>query len=837
MHRITGYSVGFNYKLIFQKNKGEKVSERIKVKVDRNSRLTQLPAIALRGLVVFPGNVVHFEVGREKSVAAIEWAMENNSEIFLVTQKDLNEEHPGKADLYSYGVVCDVKQVLRGGEGSVKILVEGKYRAYLSSAEKGGKFLQVSVKPAPLKKAKESQSEQIEALLRSLKEVFEEYLSLNPRLPKDVVYSIFTNEDAMFLADFVPSSILFKYADKQLALNESTLIGRLTRLIELFKRENNIISIEHEIHDKVSDQMDKNQRDYYLREQMRAITDELDDEENTKAEAEKYRAKIESLKLNEEAREKLLKETDRLVRMSGTSQEATVIRTYLDTCLGLPFNVLTLDNLNQKHSEKVLNADHYGLKTVKERILELLAVRSLAPDLKGQILCLVGPPGVGKTSVAKSIARAMGRNYARMSLGGVRDEAEIRGHRRTYIGAMPGKIINAINIAKSQNPLILLDEIDKLASDFRGDPAAALLEALDPEQNHEFRDHYLDIPFDLSQVLFVTTANTLETIPRPLLDRMDVIQLSSYTRNEKYHIAKDHLYKKSAKETGVDGKVRFTDTAYYELIDHYTHEAGVRSLQRSITEVHRKCARKLAAGESAKITVSAKTVNELLGPRRIKPGFFNRHNQVGISNGLAWTRLGGEILPIEVEVIKDGSGRLELTGSLGDVMKESARLAITYSRQVAEVYGYEEVKLMKTDIHIHAPEGAIQKDGPSAGVTLASALISALSGYPVASDFAMTGEITLHGVVLPIGGLKEKSMAAYKEGIKKVIIPKANMPDLFDVDEEVKEHVKFYPVESLEEVLNLVLIIPKKVITDKRNVTAPILTEGDLTGTRPTISQ
>ncbi len=812
------------------------MSERIKIKIDKNAKITQLPAIALRGLVVFPGNLVHFEVGRERSIAAIEWAMENNSPIFLVTQKDLEVEHPGKEDLYQYGVVCELKQLLRGNETAVKILVEGKFRAKVSTIDQTGKFLLANIKYTPLKKHRENQAEEVEALVRSLKDTFEEYLTLNPRLPKDVVYSIFTSEDPLFLADFVPSSILFKFSDKQALLNEGVLVNRLTKLISLFKRENNIISIEQEINDKVSDQMEKNQRDYYLREQMRAITSELDEDENTRDEAEKYREKITALNMSDEAREKLLKEADRLMRMTSSSQEAAVIRTYLDTCVNLPFNVSTEDNLNQKNAEDVLNADHYGLKKVKERILEILAVRSLAPEQKGQILCFVGPPGVGKTSIAQSIARAMGRKYARMSLGGVRDEAEIRGHRRTYIGAMPGKIINAVNIAKSKNPLILLDEIDKLASDFRGDPAAALLEALDPEQNKEFRDHYLDIPFDLSKVLFVTTANSLDRIPRPLLDRMDVIELSSYTRIEKFHIAKNHLFKKALEETGLKGKVRFNDTAYYELIDFYSREAGVRSLQRVISEVLRKSARKIASGEKKSITINAKQVGELLGPRRVKPGFFNSKNEVGISNGLAWTSGGGEILPIEVQVIEGGTGKLELTGSLGDVMKESARLAITYARTVAKEYGYDEVNLAKTDIHIHAPEGAIPKDGPSAGVTLGSALISALSGYPVSSSFAMTGEITLHGIVLPIGGLKEKTMAAYKEGVKKVIIPKINLPDLYDVDESIKSEVEFFPVDTLAQVLDLVLIKTKKHARKVANVTTDISVNTN-ESTRPIISQ
>lgn len=782
------------------------MAEKVKVKLKSGSDVVRLPAIALRGLVVFPSNVIHFEVGRSKSIAAIEWAMTNGNSVFLVTQKDMDIDSPDMPDLYTYGVVAEVKQLLRVSNDLVKVIVEGKYRAKLISLETSGKFLLAGTKSAPVRPVRAQDSTKAEALLRSIKDAFEKYMTLNPRLSKDVVYTILTNDSAMFLSEYIPANLLFKYNDKQDILNTSSLMERLEKILDLIKRENEILSIERDIQEKVSGQMDKNQRDYYLREQMRAIAGELDDSDDTRAESDRYKDKILELKLPQEAEEKLLKEADRLMRMQGSSQEAAVIRTYLDTCLELPWNTLTVDNLDIKKAEAQLNKDHYGLVKVKERILELLSVRKLAPDVKSQIICLVGPPGVGKTSIAKSIASCLGRQYARMSLGGVRDEAEIRGHRRTYIGAMPGKIINAINTAKSRNPLLLLDEIDKLASDFRGDPAAALLEALDPEQNKAFRDHYLDVPFDLSDVLFITTANDLGTIPRPLLDRMDVIELSSYTRVEKFNIAKKHLLPKQLEKNGLKGKVRLTDTAINELIDSYTQEAGVRSLERAITEVLRKCAKQIASGEKQKITVSAKNMESLLGPRRVKPSFYNKHNAVGIANGLAWTSVGGEILPIEVEMIENGTGKLELTGSLGDVMKESAKLAITYARTRANEYGFDPQVFKTTDIHIHAPEGAVPKDGPSAGITLATALISQISGRHVSSSVAMTGEITLHGTVLPIGGLKEKSMAAYKEGIKTVIIPKDNFSDLYDVDEEVKKHVNFVPVADLDEALKVSLL-------------------------------
>ena len=576
------------------------------------------------------------------------------------------------------------------------------------------------------------------------------------------------------------------------------------------------MQIEKEISDKVNESMDKNQRDYYLHEQLNIISSELGEGDDTHAEAEDYRRRILELHLEEDSEAKLLKEVDRLAKMQGSNQEATVIRTYLDTCLDLPWNTFTEDDLDINKAQEILDHDHYGLKKVKDRILELLAVRKLAPDVKAQIICLVGPPGVGKTSIARSIARCLHRKYVRLSLGGVRDEAEIRGHRRTYIGAMPGKIISAMITAKSQNPLILLDEIDKLAGDFRGDPAAALLEALDPEQNNTFKDHFLDIPYDLSHVLFITTANDLGGIPAPLRDRMDIIELPSYTRVEKYNIARRHLLPKQLELCGLTGKVTLSQSALYGIIDGYTREAGVRTLERTITSVLRKCARKIASGEAEKVSVTEAMLEELLGPRMVKPEFLNRDNAVGIANGLAWTSVGGETLPIEVQVIEDGAGKITVTGSLGDVMKESAQLAITYARVHAAEYGIDPEKVKKCDLHIHAPEGAIPKDGPSAGVTLTTALISCLSGRPVRGDVAMTGEITLHGNVLAIGGLREKSMAAYREGMKLVLIPKDNESDLYDVDDEVKQHIQFVPVSTLEQVLDIALLKAAKPLPARR---------------------
>ena len=783
------------------------MSEKVTIKVERKE--LHLPTIALRGLVVFPNNLVHFEVGREKSIAAVEWAMANNSNVFLVAQKEMETSDPAQQDLYAYGVVAEVKQVLRVSDELVKVLVEGKYRAKLTELDATGDFLLSAVRPAPVRAGKTEDGVETEALLRALKSGFDEYLGMNPRLGKDVVFTIVSSDDPMFLSEYMPANLLFRYEDKQAVMNENTLNGRLQRLVEMLRRECQVMKIEKEIAEKVNESMDKNQRDYYLHEQLHIISDELGEGDDTHAEADEYRRKITALHLAEDSEKKLLKEVDRLSKMQGSNQEATVIRTYLDTCLDLPWNTFTVDDLDISRAQQILDRDHYGLKKVKDRILETLAVRKLAPDVKAQIICLVGPPGVGKTSIARSIAESLGRKYVRISLGGVRDEAEIRGHRRTYIGAMPGKIISAMISAKSANPLMLLDEIDKLAGDFRGDPAAALLEALDPEQNSTFNDHFIDIPFDLSHVLFITTANDLGSIPGPLRDRMDVIELPSYTRVEKYNIARKHLLPKQLKACGLTGKVTLNQSALYGIIDGYTREAGVRNLERTITSVLRKCARKIASGEVENVAVTGTMLEELLGPRFVKPDFLNRTNLVGIANGLAWTSVGGETLPIEVQVMDNGSGKITVTGSLGDVMKESAQLAITWVRVHAEEYGIDPERLKKCDLHIHAPEGAVPKDGPSAGVTLTTALVSCLSGMPVRGDVAMTGEITLHGNVLPIGGLREKSMAAYREGMKTVLIPKDNEPDLYEVDEEVKKNLTFLPMSNLTQVLNAALLKPK----------------------------
>ena len=779
------------------------MSEKVKIKIARN--VVHLPAIALRGLVVFPNNVVHFEVGRTKSIAAIEAAMHANSSVFLVAQREMDEEEPALRDLYAYGVIAEIKQVLRVSDDLVKVLVEGKTRARLLELDAGEKYLQATVRPVAVRGIPADKRNQVEALVRSLKDCFEEYLSYSPQISKDVVYNIVSSDSPLYLSEYMPANLLFKYEDKQVILNESTLLGRLEKLLTLLRQECQIMDIERDLDDKVNARMDKGQREYYLREQMNVISEELGDAEDTRAEADTYRGKVKALNLDEESTEKLLKECDRLARMQGSSAESGVIRSYLDACLALPWHTATEDDLDQAHARKVLDREHYGLQKVKERILELLAVRKLNQDVKGQIICLVGPPGVGKTSIALSVARALGRNYARISLGGVRDESEIRGHRKTYIGSMPGRIISALKQAKSNNPLLLLDEIDKLSRDFKGDPSAALLEVLDAEQNFAFRDHYIELPFDLSKTLFITTANSLDGIDRPLLDRMEVIHISGYTDEEKLNIAKKYLVPKQLKQNGLKkSNVKFSDGSLISVIDNYTRESGVRELERKIAAVLRKCAKRIAGGEVKSVSVSEKNIESYLGRKIFIKNEKNRESEIGIVTGLAWTQYGGDMLSVEVNVSK-GSGKIELTGSLGDVMKESAMTAISFVRSCADKYGFDGDFYKNNDIHIHVPEGATPKDGPSAGITMATALISALSGKRVKKDVAMTGEITLRGRVLPIGGLKEKSLAAYRIGIGTIVIPDENIPDLEDIPQNIREKINFVPAKNMDTVLKTAL--------------------------------
>ena len=766
----------------------------------------RLPAIAMRGLVMFPKMVLHFDVARKKSILALNQAMQGNQKIFLVTQKNTRVENPGKDDLYTVGVVAKVKQILKAQSEVMRVVVEGQYRARMCELVKDAPFYEVMCEELPMLPVEQGKQVTIDAYMRVVKDLFEEYCYYAPKMPKELVVNIIGSEDPVYISEYLAQNLGFSIEDKQMILEESSIRKRMEILSSLLRRENEILSIERSIAERVKEQVDRNQKEYYLREQLKAIHAELGEDEDSDQEIEQYRQKLKEMAPDEETEKKLTEEINKLSKMMYNSQEAMVSRNYLDTVFSLPWNHMTQERLDIHQAQEQLDADHYGLQKVKERILEILAVRKLEPNIKGQIICLVGPPGVGKTSIAKSIAAAMGRNYVRMSLGGVRDEAEIRGHRKTYIGAMPGRIVSAIKQAGSMNPLMLLDEIDKLGSDYKGDPSSALLEVLDSEQNFAFRDHYLEIPMDLSNVLFFATANDPSGIPAPLYDRMEIIELSSYTREEKFQIAKRYLVPKQVKRHGLSGRnCRFYDDTLYSIIDHYVREAGVRNLEREIASLCRKSAKMIVAGEKKSCYISEKMLETLLGPQKYKDDDMEKENLVGVVNGLAWTSVGGEILQAEVAVV-EGTGKLELTGSLGDVMKESARAAITCVRGLCDRYGIDKNFYKEKDIHIHFPEGAVPKDGPSAGVTITTALVSALSGMPVRHDVAMTGEITLRGRVLPIGGLKEKTMAAYRNGMKTVIIPQANEPDLYEVDPVVKENVKFVTAREIGTVLDTALL-------------------------------
>lgn len=770
------------------------------------NEMFQLPMVALRGLSVFPNTVLRFDLGRKQSIAAVREAMQKDQTIFLVAQKSMAEEIDTQNGIYRVGVVCEVKQIMRAPSGEqYRVLVEGKYRAALLSFNQEEPFLVANLKALATQEPEDSATEK-EALIRYTKNLFETFAAMQPKMPTDIIVGVLDTEEVGKLADYTAGNLPLSVKDKQELLEELDDIQRLEKLCVKLSAEIRILESEEKIAQKVESQMDENQREYYLREQMRAISDELGEGDLSQKDAQKFRQKIDVLPLEEESKKKLLEECDRLERLQPSSPESAVARTYLETVLNLPFGTYTKDSLSLEKARKVLDKAHYGLTEVKDRIIELLAVRKLNPDIKGQILCLVGPPGVGKTSIAQSLAEAMHRNFARISLGGVGDEAEIRGHRKTYIGSMPGNIVDALTRAKSMNPLILLDEIDKMSKDYKGDPASALLEVLDPEQNHSFRDHYVEIPVDLSKVLFVTTANDLSTVPAPLLDRMEVIELYSYTAEEKFHIAKKHLLPKQLKEHGITAQqLRITDDALQEMIAYYTREAGVRKLERTIAKTIRKNAVQIAKDPKKRHTVNAKNLEAFLGARKYKAENALQHNGVGVINGLAWTSVGGELLKVEA-VIMDGTGKLELTGSLGEVMQESAKAAFSFVRANAKALHIATDFYKKKDIHIHFPEGAVPKDGPSAGVTVTTALVSALTGREPYNTVAMTGEVTITGRVLPIGGLREKSMAAYKAGMKTVLIPAENYADLEQVDETVKQAVQFIPVEHVSEVLQHALL-------------------------------
>ncbi len=794
--------------------------------------ICRLPLVAMRGLVIFPEMVMHFDVAREKSINAIKAAYESDKKIFLTAQKDVFIEEPEMKDLYRYGVIAKVRQILTTQEGILRILVEGVQKAKLETLNIGTNYISADVLPLQYSTRSKIDQVEIDAVMRAIKKQFDQYSQLFPRMPKELIVAVMCQDDPYKLFNSIIFNIGIDFYDKQKLLEENNILKRLNLLYSFLIKETEVLTLEHEIQELTKENMDKGQREYYLREQMRAIASQLG-EEDEQEEVFEYMKKIQELNLSEVDTDKLYKEAERLSKLPPASQESFVIRSYLDVVLDLPWNNSSKSKANIEKSRNVLNKDHYGMQKVKERVLESISVHSLMPDVTGQILCLVGPPGVGKTSIGRSIAKALGRKYERISLGGVRDESDIRGHRKTYIGAMPGRIIDALTRAGTNNPLILLDEIDKMSSDFKGDPSAAMLEVLDSEQNKTFRDHYVEVPFDLSQVLFVATANTLDTIPAPLLDRMEIIELGSYTREEKFHIAKEHLISKQVKKHGLkNSQMKIQDSAIYDLIDCYTKESGVRELERYIASLCRKAAKAIVSEEQKKVIFTSKNIESYLGPRKFLQDEQATENTIGLVNGLAWTSVGGVLMPLEV-IHLSGKGVVEITGSLGDVMKESAKIAVSYVRSIAKRYNINPDFYEKRDIHIHAPEGAIPKDGPSAGVTMVTAIVSALSGIPVRSDVAMTGEITLHGKVLPIGGLREKSMAAYRSGIKTVIIPEKNVPDLHEVDDIVKDNIEFIPARTLDTVLKNALVYQPEYNENEYDNAASIIPPADKNTSKP----
>lgn len=792
---------------------------------DETMNLDIMPAMALRGLTIFPRMVIHFDVGRELSIKALNMAMEDGDSIFLVAQKNLAAEEPLEGDLYVMGTVAAVRQILRLPGENMRVMVEGLYRARLVSLRRTKPYLMAELVRVPEIKVEKNVAS--EAAVRQTYDLFEDYAEQAPKMPPEVLMNVIGADDPSYLADFIAQNISVRYEEKQRILEEVSPLMRLQKLNELLRRETEVLSIEHELEAKMHEHMGEVQRDYYLREQLKVIQSELGDSADSESDLAEYTEKIAKAHLPEEVEARLTKELKRLVKQPFGSSEAAVMRNYLDVCLELPWSTRTKERVNVDAARKVLDADHYGMEKVKERILEFLAVRKLAPDLKGQIICLAGPPGVGKTSIAASLAKAMNRKMARVSLGGVHDEAEIRGHRKTYIGAMPGRIIKAIEKAGSSNPLILLDEIDKLGSDFKGDPSSALLEVLDAEQNSTFRDNFLELPFDLSDVLFITTANDVGSIPRPLLDRMELIELSSYTDEEKLQIARRHLLPREMKRHGINGRnFRVTDDALREVIAGYTLESGVRQLERQMAKLCRKAAMKLVTDENTKrVTITGDDLEAFLGVRHFHREKYSKTPQVGLVNGLAWTSVGGEMLEVEVNVL-NGTGKVEPTGNLGNVMQESCHSAISYIRSVAEKFGIPEDFYQKKDIHIHFPEAATPKDGPSAGVTITTAIVSALTGIPVRNNVAMTGEVTLRGRVLAIGGLREKTMAAYRAGMKTVIIPEDNKKDLEEIDQTVRAALQFVTAEQVDEVLEKALVYmpkPQERQAESTSV-APLLT-------------
>ena len=774
------------------------------VNVEQNVNEKIIAMIPLRGITVFPNMVIHFDVGRDKSIAALEDAMINDQEIFLASQKKAKTESPEEKDIYKVGTVCSIKQLLKLPGETVRVLVEGKYRAKIIKYESNEEFFKVQIEQIEEEILKEEKD--MEGILRSVQDAFEEYVKLSSSVSVESLLSLEEIDDPSRFADSIASYLVLKGEEKQEILQLNNVYKRLEKLLLIILKENEILKVEKKIGLKVKGKIDKSQKEYFLREQLKAIQEELGEDDQEKKEIEEYNKKISKGKLPAEVKEKALYELNRLKSAGGYSSESAIIKTYLDWVLDLPWNKLTKDNLEIKKAREILDKEHYGLEDVKERVIEYLAVKKKSPKLSGPILCFVGPPGVGKTSIAKSIAKALNRNFIRMSLGGVKDEAEIRGHRRTYVGAIPGRIIYGMKQAKSKNPLFLLDEIDKMSSDFRGNPADALLEVLDGEQNDTFRDHFLELDFDLSKVMFVTTANSLDTIPRPLLDRMEIIEVSGYTFDEKFFIANKHLIPKKLEEHSVnDGSITFSNASIRTIIENYTRESGVRTLERQIASVIRKAITELIEKDKKKISITVNHIKKYLGPEIFKYDEIDKEDKVGVVTGLAWTAYGGDTLPIEVSVM-EGNGKLQLTGQLGDVMQESAKTAYSYVRAHAKDFDIKQEFYKDKDIHVHVPEGAVPKDGPSAGVTMVTALVSALSGKKVKHNVAMTGEVTLVGRVLPIGGLKEKSLAAYRMGIETIIIPKDNEKDLKKIPACVKNSIEFIIASDVHDVIKNALV-------------------------------
>ena len=781
-----------------------------------------IPVLALRGLTVFPHMTLTFDVERRISITALERAMEADQDIFLVTQREISVNQPEEKDLYTLGTVSHISQILRLSANSVRVMVEGRQRARLRRLWQTEPFLQANVELIEEEPVSEAflNSPRTEALLRQTWNLFSEYAEQVGSLPEEVAAVVMDGRDPGFLADYIAQNIALRHTDKQEILEELAPFIRLRKLNGFLARENNVLGFEHEMEGKVRDQLAHSQREQILRTQIRVLQNELGEGEDGDDEIDTYRQKIQALELDEDTTKHLMKEVNKLSKQPFGSAEGAVIRNYLDVCLEMPWNTYTKERVSVDAARKVLEKDHFGLEKVKERILETIAVRQMNPEGKGQIICLVGPPGVGKTSIAISVAKALNRKLARLSLGGVRDEADIRGHRKTYIGSMPGRIIEAISRSGSMNPLLLLDEIDKLGNDYRGDPASALLEVLDSEQNVSFRDHFLEIPVDLSKVMFITTANTTDTIPRPLLDRMEVIRLSSYTDEEKLQIARRHLLPKQLEEHGLKkGSVRISDDVIRTIIRDYTRESGVRLLERRLAAICRKADMRLLTDSVKRITVTENDLPKLLDCQPYPPALHTEKEEIGVVNGLAWTEAGGEILEVEVNVM-EGSGKLELTGNLGDVMKESAQAALSCLRSRAAVLGIPADFYKTKDIHVHFPEGAVPKDGPSAGIAMATAMLSALTDRKIKAGYAMTGEITLRGRVLPIGGLKEKTMAAKRNGLHTVLIPKDNVRDLEDIDQTVRAALRFVPVETVDQVFAEMFAAPTKPAREE--TTAPV---------------